>query len=250
VATITGAVEVLVLGPVEVVGWKRRPRRKVVTALLCYLSLHPGRPVSGGQLLAALWPLSSERQEASRASLHTYASELRRSLPDGILPDAGTTDGYLLATGVTSDWSTFVELCDRADDAEPAAAASLRADALSLVRGTPFEGATTDSFEWATTEHHMASMEVAIARCAHQLSTGHLDAGDPAGAEEAARRGLVGVPDSALLHADLVRAAVAGGDPAGIRRAWKSTRRTLGDDGVALLADEFGLTEPAHRPTR
>ena len=242
-------VEVLMLGPIEVVGWRVRPRRKVVTALLCYLCLHSDRPVSGDRLLTALWPLESERPEASRASLHTYASELRRSLPDGCLPDAGTTNGYLLAAGVASDWVTFTSLTDEADDAEPDAAAVLLDGALSLVRGAPFGGATSELFEWATTGHHIAAMEVAVASCAHRLGTLRLTAGDGPGAEEVALRGLVGVPDSALLHADRIRAATVNGDPAGLRRAWKNARQSLGEEGVARLVDELGSTAPVHQRT-
>jgi hypothetical protein len=239
---------VLVLGPVEVSGWRVRPRRKVVTALLCYLCLHPGRPVSGDRLLSALWPLESTRPEASRASLHTYASELRRSLPEGCLPDAGTTDGYLLTGQVATDWATFTALVDEADDGDPAACAPALDRALTLVRGVPFDGATSELFEWTTTEHHTAAIEVAVTECAHRLVGLRLADGDGPGAVRAAGRGLVGVPDSAVLHADLIRAATVLGDPAGIRRAWKGARRTLGEDGVARLAAELEAPVSVHQP--
>jgi len=243
-----GLVEVLVLGPVEVTGWRVRPRRKVVTALLCYLCLHPGRPITSDRLLTALWPLESARPEASRASLHTYASELRRSLPEGCLPDAGTTDGYLLTGGVATDWATFTSLVDEAKDADPASSALVLDRALSLVRGVPFDGATSELFEWTTVEHHTAAIEVAVAECAHWLVSLRLATGDGPGAEEAARRGLVGVPDSAVLHADLIRAATICGDPAGIRRAWKGARRMLGEDGVARLVSELERPTSVHQP--
>ncbi len=103
-------IELLILGPVEVRGWRRRPRRRIVTALLCYLALHPERPVSGDQILSALWPLGSIRKEATRASLHTYVSDLRRALPDGMVPDAASADGYTLTRGIPTDWGTFVAL--------------------------------------------------------------------------------------------------------------------------------------------
>ena len=243
------SVEVLMLGPIDVVGWRVRPRRKVVTALLCYLCLHSSRPVSGDRLLTALWPLESGRPEANRASLHTYASELRRSLPDGCLPDAGTTDGYLLAAGVASDWATFTSLTEEADSVESEAAVVLLGQALSLVRGVPFEGATSELFEWATTGHHIAAMEAAVADCAHRLGVLRLAAGDGTGAEDAALRGLVGVPDSALLHADLIRAATVNGDPAGLRRAWRGARQSLGEEAVARLVEELGNSAPLHQRT-
>lgn len=245
----TPGVDVLVLGPIEVAGWRRRPRRRVVTALLCYLCMHPGRPVSGDQLLAALWPLGSERPEASRASLHTYVSELRRSLPDGVLPDAGTTEGYVLHGPVATDWATFTSLVTEAEGAGGARADVCLSQALSLVRGVPFKGATSELFEWATTEHHVAAMEISITACAHELATMRLASGDGHGAGEAALKGLVGVPDSAVLSTDLLRAAVVAGDPAGIRRAWQTATRALGKEEVVRLFDELGMQTPTHQRT-
>jgi DNA-binding winged helix-turn-helix (wHTH) protein len=238
-------VEVLVLGRIQVSGWLHRPRRKVGLALLCYLALHPSHPVSGAQLLDALWPIDSNRKEANRASLHSYMSDLRGALGEGVLPDAGTTDGYLLSGAVATDWGTFTALTAEADDAEPAEAARLRSKALSLIRGAPFEGSVGDRFEWAAAEHHIAAMEVAITECAHRLSAWCLESGDPASASEAARIGLLGVPDAWLSHADLIRAVQAGGDPAALRRAWKAVRRRLGDGAVTRLSKELG-TDPPH----
>jgi hypothetical protein len=241
-------IEILVLGPLQVSGWVHRPRRKVGLALLSYLALHPGHPVSGAQLLDALWPIDSARKEANRASLHSYMSDLRGALGEGVLPDAGTTDGYLLSGAVVTDWGTFTALTSEAEDAEPAEAAELRSKALSLIRGIPFEGSVGDRFEWTATEHHIAAIEVAITECAHRLSAWCLETGDTPGGSEAARIGLLGVPDAWLSHADLIRAAQAGGDPAALRRAWKGARRRLGDEAVSRLSDELG-TDPPHGVT-
>jgi hypothetical protein len=238
--------ELLVLGPVEVHGWKRRPRRRIVTALLCYLALHPGRPVSGDQLLTALWPLGSSRKEATRASLHTYVSDLRRALPEGMLPDAASSDGYTVTGGVPTDWGTFVELVVQAKDALAHDAAHLRAQALSLVRGAPFAGATTDMYEWVAAEHHLATMEVAITECAHSLSNWRLRTGDAGGAADAARIGLSAVTDSFVLHADMIRSTRAGADPAALRRAWRAARSALGAEGVAALLNELGGDPSLH----
>jgi hypothetical protein len=244
----TRALELLVLGPVEVHGWKHRPRRRIVTALLCYLALHPDRPVSADQLLTTLWPLGSSRKEATRASLHTYMSDLRRALPDGMLPDAASSDGYLISGGVPTDWGTFLQLVLQAKDAGPGDATQLLIQALSLVRGVPFAGSNSDMFEWVASEHHLAAMEVAITECAHTLSSRRLRTGDPEGAAEALRIGLLAVPDSYVLHADTVRSTRAGGDPAALRRAWRSARSALGAEGVEALRDELGSDTPFHGP--
>jgi len=217
-----------------------------VTALLCYLALHPGRPVSGDQLLAALWPLGSSRKEATRASLHTYVSDLRRALPEGVVPDAASTDGYTLTGGVPTDWGTFVELVGQAEDAMPSDGAKLRAQALSLVRGAPFAGASGDMYEWVIGEHHLAAMEVTITECAHALSDWRLRTGDAVGAADAARIGLLAVTDSYVLHADVIRSTRAGTDPAALRRAWRAARSALGAEGVAGLPDELGGDAPPH----
>jgi two-component SAPR family response regulator len=227
-------------------GWRHRPRRRIVTALLCYLVLHPGRPVTGDQLLVALWPLGSSRKEATRPSLHTYVSDLRRALPEGMVPDAASSDGYMLVGGVPTDWGTFVELVRQAEDAMPLDAAKLWAQALSLVRGAPFAGATSDMYEWVIGEHHLAAMEVTITECAHALSSWRLRAGDAVGASDAARIGLLAVPDSYVLHADIIRATRAGTDPAALRRAWRAARSALGTEGVSALLDELGGDAPLH----
>jgi hypothetical protein len=223
-------VEVLVLGSVKVTGWAVAPRRNVVSALLCYLVHHPGRPVTGDQLHAALWPVGSGGREPSRATLHTYLSELRTALGPGVLPDATTTGGYGIAGGVVDDWSTFTSLATEAEDeADPDRASELRGQALSLVRGPPFAGATGTIFEWTTTEQHVATMEVAITRCAHAQVQWCLGRDDHQGAIETAEIGLLGVPDSYLLHGDLLASARALGDPAALRRATHQARRALGD---------------------
>jgi two-component SAPR family response regulator len=221
-------VEVLVLGPVEVSGWAVAPRRNVVSALLCYLVHHPGHPVSGDQLHAALWPVGSGGREPSRATLHTYLSELRTALGPGVLPDATTTGGYGIAGGVVDDWSTFTSLVTEAE-ADPDRAGEFRGQALSLVRGPPFAAATGTIYEWTTTEQHVAAMEVAITQCAHAQVQWCLGRDDHQGAIEAAEIGLLGVPDSYQLHGDLLASARALGDPAALRRATHQARRALGD---------------------
>jgi hypothetical protein len=233
-------IEVLILGPVQISGWATPPRRRIVPALLCYFLLHSDRPTTTEQLHGALWPIGPDRKEPSRATLHTYVSELRTAVGPGVLPDAGTVGGYILVGGVTDDWSTFTSLVGEAEVVGPVAAADLRAQALSLVRGPPFAGVSPGMFDWVSTEHYLAVIEVAITDCSHALSSWHLQNGDHLAASRAVEIGLLGVPDSYLLHADLIRTAAATGDPAGLRRARKRTRHTLGDVEADRLFEDLG----------
>ena len=91
-----------VLGSVEIEGWRETPKRKIVTELACYLALHAGRPVSGEELRAALWPEADS--EASAKSLRNYMSDLRRALGSEHVPMArGTvTRSRCAATGPSS----------------------------------------------------------------------------------------------------------------------------------------------------
>ena len=102
-AEATEMVVVKVLGTVEVEGWRVPPKRKIVSELACYLALHAGRPVSGEELRAALWP--DVDSEASAKSLRNYMSELRRALGSEHVPLAQGT-GYAVAVTVVSDWAS------------------------------------------------------------------------------------------------------------------------------------------------
>ncbi len=233
-------VEVLILGPVEVRGWCRRPKRAVATPLLCYLALHSDRSVSADQLLGAMWPIDDARPEASRSSLHTYVSDLRGALGKGRLPQSEVGAGYRLSDSVLTDWAVFSERVAEADRFSPPSRHLLR-EALELVRGPPFADCTGPTFEWAHTEHFVSTIEVAVTEAAHRLSVTELEAGDAAAAIDAARRGLRAVPDSVVLLRDLLLAAEASGDPAEIRRAREAGRHAYGDEVESVLGiDDLG----------
>jgi hypothetical protein len=152
------------------------------------------------------------------------------------------TGGYLLQRRVRTDWSTLAQLAaeaSAADADDPIEGRRLRSEALSLVRGIPFTDATDGLFEWTMAEHHVHAMTVAITACAHDLSTDCLSAGDIPAAASASRKGLLAVPDSVVLHCDLIDAVRLGGDPAELRMAWDEARQSLGTDGVARIAEEL-----------
>jgi DNA-binding SARP family transcriptional activator len=134
--------ELAVLGPVAVrdaAGSETslggpRPRR-----LLAGLALCEGEAVTADRLADVVW---GERQPRSaKANLHTYVWGLRRGLAaagTGATIDA-CPGGYLLRTGPgVLDWNRFRDLAAAAagiTGSDPAAAAALLTEALSLWRG-------------------------------------------------------------------------------------------------------------------
>lgn len=159
---------VAVLGPVVVEGWLVEPDRRAVTELLCYLSLHPGRPVPADEIRAAMWPGDGLSGEASGRSLRNTASLLRRCLGPERFPEAERGAGYRLGPGISTDWGRFEELV-QASAAAGSRQTDVLEDALALVRGAPFEGVPSGSYGWAWSELLVSRMEVAITDAAQRL---------------------------------------------------------------------------------
>jgi hypothetical protein len=225
---------VRVFGPVEITGWKSVPERGIPTHLCCYLAMHSDRALTSDRLLLALWPTESERQEITKKTLHNYLSTLRRVVGSDHFPDAVTTGGYRF-TGVLTDWQRFQQLNAEADIAQPEQADRLRAEALSLVRGTPFEDAPDLTYRWIHTEGLASTITVAIVDAAHELAVDRLAAGDLAGSEWAAGQGLKASPTEESLWLDRVHAVGAIGDLLAEKRMWQEAVATLGPDGADRL---------------
>jgi hypothetical protein len=214
-------VEVRVLGPVEISGWKQAPQRAVVTELACYLVLHADRPVPADELRAAIWP--DDAREASAKSLRTYMSLLRKACGPENVP-TGTAAGYRIGSGVVSDWAQF-QLLTRAD----APANQLRS-ALEMVRGRPFSGVPANSFGWVFSELLVSQMEVAISEVARRL------AADPEALDTtwAIQQGLRAVPtDFGLWELRLSTAEIQGGGE--LARARREAEAALGGDAADLF---------------
>lgn len=236
---------VRVLGPVEVTGWAASPeRRGLLEELCCYLALHPGRAFTTAELLGALWPVGGDRGEATPKTLHNYLSRLRQAVGPDRLPDAVTSGGYRLDHVVT-DWAEFSRLTGEAVLAAGVEADRLRSQALAQVRGAPMAGAQGTQFGWAFSSALVSTMAVAITGCAHQLSTARLAAGDPVGAEDAARQGLRAVSEDEELWLDAATAARAGGDPARESRLWRDLAAALGSVRARELRQQAG-DPPVH----
>lgn len=230
-----GQLVVRVLGSVEVAGWEPPPERRGTLEELCaYLALHAERPHGTADLLGALWPVDGERGEATPKTLHNHLSRLRQAVGAEHLPDAVTSGGYHLVGSVT-DWSRFEGLVAEADNATGDEADALRTEALGLVRGVPFAGVAGDQYGWAYSSGLASAMTVAVARCARRLSDDRLTAGDPNGAEQAARAGLRRAPHDEELWALARRAAGASGDPSGVIRVDRDMTAALGADDAAAV---------------
>ena len=223
-------VEVMVLGPVEIRGAARGFTRAWAEELVIYLALHPNG-AANEVWATALWP---DRLMAP-SSLHSTASVARRSL--GIAEDGSDhlprSHGRLaLGPSVGTDWSRFVALSEAGD---------LRSwrKALELVRGRPFDGLR--SSDWPILEGIGPAIEAAVVDLSGRLAGAELAAGNPRGAEWAARRGLLASPYDERLYRMLMRAADAGGNPSGVETAMR--------DLIKLVADGVEPFDSVHPAT-
>jgi hypothetical protein len=198
-------VEVAVLGPIEIRGAAREFTRAWAKELVVYLAMHP-KGVSNETWATALWP---ERIMAP-SSLYSTASVARRSLGqdrNGFDHLPRSHGRLALAATVGSDWDRFVSLSETGDPDRWRAA-------LELVRGRPFEDVRAS--DWPILEGIGPAIEAAVVDLSGRLSGACLAAGDPRGAEWAARRGLLVSPYDERLYRMLMRAADLAGNPAGV----------------------------------
>ena len=164
-----GAVEIRVLGPVDVIGWQEQPNRRVVPELACFLALHPDRMMTSEEIRSALWPGDLETTEASPKHLRNAIYMLRKCLGRELVPEASKGRGYFLAGDVRSDWTQFNALVDEAKPSN-SDEAELLGQALELIRGAPFEGAAPGTYAWAWSELFVSRMEVSITEAASRLA--------------------------------------------------------------------------------
>jgi hypothetical protein len=215
--TEAAAIEVRILGPVEVIGWPSPPERAIVTELLCFLALHRDRALSGEAIRAALRP-EGDREQSSK-TMRTYLSSLRRSLGPEAFP-AGA--GYRLSEVVTCDWEFFRKAVEHGG-------LDMQLEALRLVRGRPFEGVRAGTYGWVFAEFLVSDIEVAVSSVAKNAADechkqGRLDT-----ALWSLRQGLLAAgSDFALWERYLSLSAEVG--PAAFARAEREASAALGDD--------------------
>lgn len=223
-------VEVGVLGTVQVHGAARKFTRAWALELVVYLAMHPGG-VTNEAWATALWP---DRLMAP-SSLHSTVSVARRAL--GSARDGSDhlprSHGRLsLAPTVGTDWARFQALAASEDPDRWEAA-------LTVVRGRPFEGIRAT--DWSLLDGTAPSIESAVVDLSGRLAGARLRAGDPYGAEWAARKGLLVSPYDERLYRMLLRTADAAGNPGGVE--------TVMAELVRVVADEVEPVESVHPST-
>ena len=231
---LLGEVDVLirVLGNVESVRLLTAEEERVVVSrqksleALSYLALRES-PVDREEVQAALWPDGTN----SAKTFHNTISIARKALGSGrdgeeLFPEpAGGR--YELSERVVTDYGLFHELVARADELDDAeTAATLLAEALTLVGGEPFVGVGR-GYAWVAP--HSGAIVAEVVDAAEELAEVRLATGDWRGAEWAARQGLHIFPCDERLYRLLMRCAHAGGSVAGVQRALQELTTTIAD---------------------
>ncbi|MEV2266833.1 BTAD domain-containing putative transcriptional regulator [Nonomuraea africana] len=227
------AVEVRLLGPIEVVGPEamEEGRMELATELVVYLATHPGgvHPVVLG---GVLWPRGVQAlvRDATIARVaHWLGEEHLRT------DDAGR---LTLGPGVRTDWTLFRELVRRSHGDETARAVLLER-ALGLVRGPLLAGRPPGRYAWLAADELEYDVAAAVADAAHRLCEIRLAHGEADAAVAAVRAGLLLAADDEGLWRDLLRATHATGDQVRLRAVVEGlTRRSASHPYGGGMASE------------
>jgi DNA-binding SARP family transcriptional activator len=174
-------VGVLLLGPLELTGCKKKqPRRQATAELIAYLAVQR-RPASRDELLEALWPGDDPRRSAGR--FYQAASEARKLLGDAFRRDRDT---YMLdRQQVWVDLDDLDRIRKEAERGESEQQLGLVDAALAFFRGQPLAG--LDGL-WADAEmRRLSALQVELLERAGRL---RFEAGQAIGALEAAELAL------------------------------------------------------------
>lgn len=173
------------------------------------IKLHPG--CNHHRLDQMVWP----NQRIPDSTRHTAMSKLRRWIGEdehGVkyMPDYSGAAGYTLGDRVTDDWEDWRRLIPG-----PATAATTEhiEQALSLVRGRPFEGVKANRY--AFTERLREDISDAISDAAYELARRRLIEGRWRAAEQAAATGITVEPGAERLWRARIIAAYASGNTDG-----------------------------------
>jgi DNA-binding SARP family transcriptional activator len=221
---IPGAVEVLLLGRVEIRGVDATlARRPKLAELVAWFAAHP-RGAAGRIWSAAIWP----DREVPAQTVANRLSEARRMLgfASDDLPRLRRDGERHLLVDVATDWDRFRRLCapDRPSE-------SWRR-ALELVRGRPFEDLVEG--QWAIFEGLVADIEQCITATALRLGDAALEQGDADLASWAAQQALRAAPYDERLHRLLMHAADRAGNRAALESVLSHLALVLEIDGDPL----------------
>lgn len=221
------------LGPVRITPLKSAAT-EFARGMLCYLAVHDDRPRSVDDTQTALWPTTLTETDVSRKTFLNHVSEVRRAVGSEHFPDNAKRAGYRLAR-VTTDWHEFRALADSAARERGPESRRIRAEALNLVRGVPFESEVSKWFQWADSEGLRTEMTRAIVTLAIDLHAACIHADDLEGAESALRQGLKACPTELSLWSCLADVVQARGDHGDLERFWRDSKATLDPAAIDLL---------------
>jgi nucleoid-associated protein YgaU len=183
------------------------------TALVAYLACRPGGATME-QVSEALSPV----RRLTPNTVWSLASRTRKWLgsdADGrpYFPRTADAGATMLHPGVRTDWSDWLDLVG--DDVTSTPLSRLL-DALSLVRGRPFEGVTERHYAWA--DPLRQDMVAGIVDVAHEVIRRALLIPDGAAARRAVHVGRLVDPTNELLWRDALRVEYATGTRESRRR--------------------------------
>jgi DNA-binding SARP family transcriptional activator len=170
---------VLLLGPLQLTGCKKKqPRRQATAELIAYLAVQR-RPASRDELLEALWPGDDPRRSAGR--FYQAVSEARKLLGNAFERDRDT---YALdRKQVCVDVDELQRLRTEAEATTGEHRRALLEDALALFRGKPLAG--IDAM-WAGAEaRRLQALQSELLECVCRLN---LEGAQPTRALDAADR--------------------------------------------------------------
>jgi DNA-binding SARP family transcriptional activator len=218
---------VLLLGPLELIGCKKKqPRRQATAELIAYLAVQR-RPASREELLEALWPGDDPRRSAGR--FYQAVSEARKLLGDAFRRDR---DMYALDhRQLRIDLDEFDRLRSEAAATMGKQQRELLDRALALFRGDPLAG--IDAL-WADTEaRRLTAFRIEFLERAGRM---RLESGDASGALALAEEAGAADPSNERPVQLAIEAEAALGRREAVVERYERLRRNLDD--------QFGL-EPS-----
>ncbi len=203
--------EVKVLGTLRVEGLDVRFPLRKCTELVTYLTFHR-HGVEADTLMEALWP----EQPPDYPRLNRHTSRTRTTLghaPDGQPYLPYVTDGiYRISPQLGADIDRFTRHIKEADRTSGGKEVDHLRAALELVDGAPFTGAG-NAYTWAHTDGIITHSIVAIDNTSHRLAQLALEGDAPDQAAWAARKGLTATGACEVCYRNLMRTAIAKGNP-------------------------------------
>ena len=228
--TQPGAVDLCVLGVVQVNGLKSSAVSARTLALICYLAFHPNGATIR-ELEHWLWGRGiPPGDRALSNAVHRARSALGRNHEDDFyLPYFTANGAYCLSKEVTSDLERFKRLAKAADRAESCEAVLYYKKALSLVRGIPFGGGEKeDLYGWADISlRNHAECEIDLA--SHKLADLAMLLGDFCLARWSICKGLLITPGCEQCYRRRFLIAYHTGRRRELQRAMGELKRILAD---------------------